>query len=125
MKKENILLWVLPIVMVFVGLFAGFYFGVYRTGLAVTACELSKATIAPSPVITHSLYDEKNHQLKLTISNPGAMPILLLNKTLVLKPQGKQPVVLMTSIPLGMELPPFSTVDLSLQLGSAGSGFNV
>jgi hypothetical protein len=35
MKKENLLLIVFPILMVLIGLFAGFYFGVYRTAVAV------------------------------------------------------------------------------------------
>jgi len=126
MKKENLLLWTLPIVMVFVGLFAGFYFGIYRASVAVVGCELSKATIAPSPVVTKSVYDEKNHRLQLTVRNTGAMPILLVDKTLVLRPaNGSKNVVVMTSIPLGLAVPAYSDISFTLDLGAAGSGFVV
>jgi len=54
MKKEGLLLIVLPIVMVFIGLFAGFYFGVYKTAVAVAGCQIEKTLIAPSPVISQS-----------------------------------------------------------------------
>jgi hypothetical protein len=107
MKREGLLLIVLPIIMVVIGLFAGFYFGIYKTSVAVAGCEIQKALIAPSPVIEKSVYDEKNHTLKLTVANPGYMPITLLNKTLVLQPADvkKQPVLLMSSLPLGLTLP--------------------
>jgi len=67
MKKENILLWVLPFVMVFVGIFAGMYFGIYRSAIAIQALELEKALIAPSPIITYSQYDEAKKQLILEV----------------------------------------------------------
>jgi len=126
MKKEGLLLIVLPIVMVFIGLFAGFYFGVYKTAVAVAGCQMEKALIAPSPVISQSLYDEKKHQLKLTIVNPGGMPIELLDKSLVLKPANakRQPVLIMSSIPLNIVLPPYSTMELDLKLGNT-TGFVV
>ena len=127
MRKEAIVLWTLPFVMTFVGLFAGFYFGVYRTSVATVACELSKSLIAPSPIVTNSRYDEKNKELELTVKNPGGMPILLIDKTLALVPadKTKAPEVIMTSIPLGLTVPPYSDVTFKLKLGKAGSGFNV
>ena len=127
MKKETLLLVLAPFVMVFVGLFAGFYFGIYKTSVAVTGCEIEKALIAPSPIVTYSSYNEKKHELSLTVVNPGSMPILLLNKTLVLKPVDvkKQPLLLATSLPLGVSIPAYGKVDLDLQLGQAASWFVV
>jgi len=125
MKKETLLLVLFPLVMVFVGLFAGFYFGIYKTSVAVVGCELEKAVIAPSPIVTSSSYNEKKHELSLTVANPGSMPILLLNKTLVLKPADvkKQALLVATSLPLGITIPAYGKVELNLQLGQAGSWF--
>lgn len=125
MKKETLLLVLAPFVMVFVGLFAGFYFGIYKTSVAVAGCEVEKAFIAPSPIVTDSSYNEKKHELSLTVVNPGSMPILLLNKTLVLKPADikKQPLLVTTSLPLSVTLPAHGEVELKLQLGQAGSWF--
>jgi hypothetical protein len=125
MKKESFILFVLPFVVLAFGLFAGFYFGVYRTSIAVTACELEKSLIPPSPVITHSKYDPKTDELVLRVKNPGGMPILLVNKSLVLQPAGGQPVALMVQIPLGIEIPPYGDVTLKLALGPQGSGFKM
>lgn len=127
MRKEGILLFVIPLVMLFLGLFSGFYFGIYRTSLAVTACEISKALIPASPVVTSSVYNPKTNQLALTIQNPGGMPIELLSKTLVLQPQGntQAPVALAVQIPLGLVVPPYSNVTLKLDLTQKGSGFKL
>ena len=127
MKKEALLLWTLPFVMVFVGLFAGFYFGIYRTSVALTACELSKTIIAPSPVVTKSLYNEKTHQLQLTVKNYGTMPILLVDKTLVLKPANinKQTSLIMSSIPLGLTVPSEWEVTFNLDLWKIWTGFKI
>lgn len=127
MKKEGLLLFVIPLILLFLGLFSGFYFGVYRTSLAVTACEISKALIPASPVVTSSVYNPRTNQLSLTIQNPGGMPIELLSKTLVLQPQGnaKAPIALAVQIPLGIVVPPYSNVTLKLDLTQRGSGFKL
>jgi len=125
MKKEWLLLIVLPIVMVFIGLFAGFYFGIYKTAVAVAGCEVEKALIAPSPVVTSSVYDENKKELQVTVANPGSMPILLVDKTLVLKPKNEQASLVMTSIPLGLTVPAYGEVTFNLALWQAGSGFVV
>ena len=127
MRKENILLWVLPFVMVFVGIFTGMYFGIYRSAIAVEAIKLEKSLIAPSPVITYSQYSETKKQLMLDIKNPGGMPILLLSKTLVMKPADtkKEPVVLMSSIPLNVVIPPYSNISLNLNVDKLENWFSI
>jgi len=125
MKKEGLLLIVLPIVMVFIGLFAGFYFGIYKTAVAVAGCEVEKSLIAPSPIVTSSVYDEEKHELELTVANPGSMPISLIDKTLVLKPKNAKATLLMASIPLGVTIPAYKEVTFTSKLWQAGSGFVV
>ena len=127
MRKEWVLLFVIPLVMLFLGLFSGYYFGIYRTSLAVTACEISKALIPASPVVTSSVYNPKTNKLALTIQNPGGMPIELLSKTLVLQPQGNKqaPVALAVQIPLGIVVPPYSNITLKLDLTQKGSWFKL
>ncbi len=125
MKRENFVLFVLPFVILALGLFVGFYFGVYRTSLAVTACEIEKSLIPASPVITHSMYNPKTKELILDVENPGGMPIDLIDKSLMLQVVWKQPVVLMAQIPLGLEIPPYGKITLKLELWPQGSGFNV
>jgi len=124
MKKESLLLFVVPVVLLFLGLFSGFYFGVYRTSLAVTACEIEKALTPASLLVTDSYYNDQTKQLYLELENPGGMPIELLTKTLVLQPaNGRAPIALAMQIPLGMVMPPYSTLELKLDLTSQGSGF--
>ena len=127
MNRETFVLFILPIVLLVLGILSGFYFGVYNTQIALTACQLEKSLIPSSPVITHSQYDPKTHQLVLDVENPGGMPIYLLTKSLILKPANVklQPVALMINIPLNLELPPYSKVTLRLNLGQQGSWFNV
>ena len=127
MKKETLLLVLTPFIMVFVGLFTGFYFGIYKTSVAISGCEIQKSLIAPSPIVTNSSYNEQKHELSLTVINPGIMPILLLNKTLVLKPANtkKQPILIATSLPLDITIPAYGKIKLKLHLGQAGSWFVV
>ena len=125
MKKEWLLLVIAPILLAFIWILTGFYFWVYKTSLAVSWCELQKDLIAPSPIITDSSYNNKTKELQLTIQNPGGMPILLLDKTLVLKPANKTPVILMTSIPLWITVPPYSEITFNLKLGNNWKNFKV
>jgi len=125
MKRESFVLFVLPIVLLVLGIISGFYFGVYNTQIALTACQLEKSLIPSSPIITHSKYDPKTKQLVLDVENPWWMPIMLLTKSLLLKPQTKQPVALMVNLPLNLEIPPYSKITLHLDLWAQGSGFKV
>jgi hypothetical protein len=86
MRRENIILFIVPVVLLLLGIFSGYYFGVYKTSLAVTACEIEKALIPSSLIVDSSSYNPKTHQLTLSLENPGGMPIQLISKTLIVNP---------------------------------------
>ncbi len=125
MKKENFLLFIIPIILLLFGIFSWYYFGIYRTNLAVTSCKIEKALIPWSPIVTFSKFDKKNNQLIIDVENPSGMPISLLTKSLVLQPQDKtkQPIALMLEIPLWIDIPPYGKINVKLDLGQAGSWF--
>ncbi len=118
MKKENVLLIIVPLVLLLLWLFSGFYFGVYRASLAVASCEIEKSLIPASPIVTSSYYDIKNKELVLQIENPSGMPIMLLTKSLVLKPADKDVPVsnLIIEVPLNIDLPPYETITIRLKV---------
>ncbi len=75
----------LPLTIVFtlLALLVGWGTGSYLTSARATA---ALANLPAAPVVLSAAYDKQDRRLTLTVSNPGLVPIELLDKTLVFRP---------------------------------------
>jgi len=81
-------------------------------------CELEKALIPPSPIVTSSYYDTQTKELVLQVENPGYMPITMLTKSLVFRPAdpAKQAVTVILEVQLNIDILPQDKATIRLQL---------
>lgn len=89
--------------------------------LAWARANVALSSLPAAPVVTDAEYDHEQRLLTLTLTNPGLVPIELLNKTLMLRPaSGEDNVALLdVAFPGGsLRLPPASIERLELRLAA-------
>ncbi|RUM28923.1 MAG: hypothetical protein DSY42_07545 [Aquifex sp.] len=97
------------------GLFVGSGVGSY-----FTSSKLLKQfqNIPGSPIILNATYDKDEHLITYTVSNPGTVPITVIEKAFVFTPgkESKEKEYVVSSIPANITIPPISVALIKLKL---------
>ncbi|HIP43202.1 MAG TPA: hypothetical protein EYG91_04760 [Aquifex aeolicus] len=97
------------------GLFVGSGVGSY-----FTSSQLLKQfqNIPGSPVILNATYDKDKHTITYTVSNPGTVPITVIEKAFVFTPgkESREKEYVISNIPANITIPPMSVTMIKLKL---------
>ncbi len=98
-----------------IGLLLGLGIGGFLT-YNRTVAELG--SIPASPIVVGTVYDRENHSIVYAVSNPGPVPLQLVDHTLVFTPgeESEEPAYVLTNVPLNLVLPPFTVTSVALDL---------
>ena len=105
----------LIILVALVGLAVGYGAGGFLTYNRVME---TVSNIPASPIVLGSHYDKEAHAVVYMVSNPGSLPLQIVQHSLVFTPgeQSEVPAYVLTDVPSNITLPPFSTVAVALDL---------
>lgn len=89
-------------------------------GSYLTSSKLLKQfqNIPGSPIVLSAQYDKEKHLVRYAISNPGTLPIKVIEKALVFTPgkESKEKGYILSNIPANIEIPPLSVAVVELKL---------
>ncbi len=94
-----------------VGLGAGAYIQASRSQAALVA-------VPPSPVVLSATYKPDKKQVVLEVHNPGYLPLLLVDQSVVFTPgpESKEKAYALAAVPLNLTLPAGQTARVTLAL---------
>ncbi len=74
--------------------------------------------IPGSPIILNAVYNKEKHLITYTVSNPGTLPITIIEKAFVFKPgkETKEKGYILSNIPANITIPPLSVLAVQLKL---------
>jgi len=99
------------LVALLVGLGAGAYIQSSRVQAVLTS-------VPPSPVVLSADYQREKKQIVLEVYNPGFLPLLLVDQSVVFTPgpESKEKAYALAAVPLNLSLPAQTTVRVTLAL---------
>ncbi len=109
--RKTVLFTLIGLIGLLLGLGVGGFLTYNRT-----VAELG--SIPASPIVVGTVYDRENHTIVYAISNPGPVPLQLVDHTLVFTPgeETEEPAYVLTNVPVNMVLPPFTVTSVALDL---------
>ena len=95
----------------FVGLGAGVYIQSSRTQAALTS-------VPPSPIVVSASYEREKHQVVFEVVNPGYLPLLLVDQSIVFTPgpESKEKAYALAAVPINLTLPAQGSVKVTMAL---------
>ncbi|NPA32471.1 MAG: hypothetical protein GXO04_02465 [Aquificae bacterium] len=97
------------------GLFVGGGVGSYFTS---TKLLKQFQNIPGSPIILNAVYDRERHLIAYSISNPGTVPLTIIEKAFVFTPgkESEEKGYILSGIPANITIPPLSVAVVELKL---------
>ena len=120
MKRPSLVV----VVGVFVALVLGWTIGEFFTGRTVAKVV---ASIPASPIVVDAKYDKTKHAVIYSITNPGGVPITIVDESFVFTPgsKSKEKAYVVSHIPVKIEIPPRVTSSVELKLKSGTENLKV
>ncbi len=114
---QTMVIWTL-VVALLLGFALGSFSAASRARQAVATAEALAQGIPPSPVVTAARYDKEARALVLRVFNPGLVPVVLVDQSLVFKPgsESEETAYALAALPLGVEVAPLSELEVRVKL---------